>query len=166
MNSTKTSLWAIALLAFMIGFSSCKGKKALADKGKTPATTEVEPTRPTVEPEIDPEPIQPEKGDPPRSTTTTGERLNTYFDMISSTSNLAGANSNINEALSLFSNPNVPVLIIFYAADGREEFEEPTTISKYLNYVKDVKKSPNAVSEYLLDNNGKIKELVLVRKKF
>jgi hypothetical protein len=68
--------------------------------------------------------------------------------------------------MKLFSSPDAPVLVIFYAASGQEEFEEPTTISKYLNYVKDVKKSPNVVSEYVTDPQGRIKELVLVRKKF
>lgn len=158
----KSIFWGLSLMILFVGFTSCKGKKALADKGKTDTTAVVEPE----EVESEPEPEAPVKADPPKSTTTVAERLNTYFETIAVTSSVTGANNNIQEAMKLFSSPDAPVLVIFYAANGQEEFEEPTTISRYLNYVKDVKKSPNVVSEYVTDPQGRIKELVLVRKKF
>lgn len=165
MNTSKSTIWALALIVLLAGFSSCKGKKALADKGKSDPTTTTETSK-VEEEEEKAIPVEPVKADPPKSTTSVAERLNTYFESIAGAPSLTSANNNIKEATSLFSSPDVPVLIIFYAANGQEEFEEPTTISKYLNYVKDVKKNTNVVSEYVTDPQGKIKEIVLVRKKY
>jgi hypothetical protein len=88
-------------------------------------------------------------------------RLNEYFNAISSSSNAASANSSINEALGMFSSPDVPVLIVISESGGQKDYDRPTTISKYLNYLKDQKKNINAISDFKVDGSGKITELEL-----
>lgn len=88
-------------------------------------------------------------------------QLHDYFYAIANATSTDAANSKISEAMSLFSNPNVPVLIIFYKADGKESYDEPTTIIKYLNYLKDTKNNKATVEEMVKDSNGRIKEIVL-----
>lgn len=88
-------------------------------------------------------------------------RLNEYFNAISSSSNPAAANSSINEALGMFSSPDAPVLIVISESGGQKDYDRPTTISKYLNYLKDQKKNINAISDFKVDSSGKITELEL-----
>ena len=49
-------------------------------------------------------------------------------------------------------------------AGGEPDYDEPTKIGKYLNYLKDQKKNLNKVYNTEKDNNGKIKLLELIRK--
>ena len=44
------------------------------------------------------------------------------------------------------------------------DYDKPTTIKKYLDYLKDQKKSPNAVEHLEFDDAGKIKEVTLIKK--
>lgn len=82
------------------------------------------------------------------------------FNAISGATNTAEANSNINQTLSLFSSPDVPVLIIISEAG---DYDRPTTISRYLNYLKDQRRNPNVVNNVVLDNQGKIREIELIK---
>lgn len=82
------------------------------------------------------------------------------FNAISGARNTAEANSNINQTLSLFSSPDVPVLIIISEAG---DYDRPTTISRYLNYLKDQGRNPNVVNNVVLDNQGKIREIELIK---
>ena len=61
----------------------------------------------------------------------------------------------------MFSNSEAPVLIVIYKEGGKPSYDEPTTIGKYLNYLKDTKNNKARVEEVVYDTNGKIKELVL-----
>ena len=92
------------------------------------------------------------------------QRLNQYFNAIATASSLAAANSNINEALSLFSSPDALVLIIISKAGAQKDYDRPTSIKKYLEYLKDQKKNINAIDNVVYDNQGKIKELELIKK--
>ena len=92
------------------------------------------------------------------------QRLNQYFNAIASAGSLAAANSNINEALSLFSSPDALVLIIISKVGGQKDYDRPTSIRKYLEYLKDQKKNINAIDNIVYDNQGKIKELELIKK--
>ena len=67
----------------------------------------------------------------------------------------------IEEALSMFSSPDAPLLIVFYEANGKASYDQPTTIEKYLNYLKDTGNASAQVEEIVKDSNGKIKEIVL-----
>lgn len=88
-------------------------------------------------------------------------RLNEYFQAIANSSNATSANSSINEALSMFSSPDAPVLIVISEYNGQKDYDRPTTIGKYLNYLKDQKKNINAITDFKTDASGKITELEL-----
>lgn len=92
---------------------------------------------------------------------TPATRLNQYFGVIAGSSNVSSANANINEALSLFASPETPVLIVISEEGGTKDYDKPTTIKQYLNYLKDQKKNPNAISDIKTNGEGKITELEL-----
>ena len=58
----------------------------------------------------------------------------------------------------------MPVLIIINQSAGFNDYDRPTTIEKYLNYVKDQKKAAEKVYEIKYNANGKINELELIKK--
>lgn len=90
--------------------------------------------------------------------------LNGYFDEIAGASSLNIANMKIDQAMELFSTGDAPVLIIISSENGQNDYDRPTTIKKYLNYLKDQKKNPNLIENIVLDSRGKIKELELIKK--
>ena len=77
---------------------------------------------------------------------------------------LTQAGALIKSTLPLFVSGDAPVLIIIYKEGATIDYDKPTTINRYLNFLKDQKSNPNAVDSYLLDDNGKIKELDLIKK--
>ena len=94
-------------------------------------------------------------------------RLENNFQSIADAAkngNLTQAASVIKSTLPLFASEDTPVLIIIYKEGTNIDYDKPTTINRYLNFVKDQKASKNAVDSYLLDSNGKIKELDLIKK--
>lgn len=91
--------------------------------------------------------------------------LNDYFTRIISASSANEANNYINDALKLFASPDTPVLIAIGVFGGEKDYDKPTTIRKYLEYLKDQKKNLNNIDNIVYDSNGKIKELELMRKK-
>ncbi len=74
------------------------------------------------------------------------------------------ANQKIAAALRLFATPDVPVLIIISQAEGFNDYDRPTTASKFLNYLKDQKAYRYRVESVKKDENGKITELELLKK--
>jgi hypothetical protein len=74
------------------------------------------------------------------------------------------ANQKIEAALHLFATPDIPVLIIISQAEGFNDYDRPTTISKFLEYLKDRKVYPYRVESVKRDNTGKINELELIKK--
>lgn len=88
-------------------------------------------------------------------------RLSQYFQSIASSTNAQAANNSINEALALFSSPNTPVLIVISEEGGQKDYDRPTTIKEYLNYLKDQKKNMNPISGLKVDSSGKITEVEL-----
>ena len=90
--------------------------------------------------------------------------LERNFGSIAHASSVSQANRTINETLAMFESPNVPVLIIISQNLGFNDYDRPTTIEKYLNYLKDQKISPNRVQEIKYNANGKINELELIKK--
>jgi hypothetical protein len=95
------------------------------------------------------------------NTMTPKAKLNQYFAAIANSGNTSSANSSINEALTLFASPETPVLIVISEYDGKKDYDRPTTIKDYLNYLKDQKKNSNMISDIKTDNSGKITELEL-----
>jgi len=90
--------------------------------------------------------------------------INDAFNSVAGASSVANANMAIREALQQFANDDVPVLILLSDEGGIKDYDEPTTIRKYLEYIKDQKKSPNMVIDTEYDSNGKIKLLELKKK--
>jgi len=91
-------------------------------------------------------------------------KLVDYFNAIANSSNVSSANNSINEALSLFASPDTPVLIVISEYDGKKDYDRPTTIRDYLNYLKDQKKNVNTISNVQMDSSGKITEVELKKQ--
>ncbi len=88
-------------------------------------------------------------------------KLSEYFTAISKAANVTSANNSINEALTLFASPDTPVLIVIGEYGGKKDYDRPTTIREYLNYLKDQKKNSNAITNLRMDSSGKITEVEL-----
>ena len=56
------------------------------------------------------------------------------------------------------------MLIIIKQNQGFNDYDRPTTIEKYLNYLKDQKKAAEKVHDIKYNANGKINELELIKK--
>jgi hypothetical protein len=65
--------------------------------------------------------------------------------------------------LKLFASDDVTVLIIISREGSVVDYDKPTTIKRYLEFIRDQKASRNAVDSYQLEG-GKIKELDLIKK--
>ena len=90
--------------------------------------------------------------------------LGRNFNSIANAGSVSQANRVINETLGMFESPNTPVLIIIKQNQGFNDYDRPTTIEKYLNYLKDQKKATEKVQEIKYNSNGKITELELIKK--
>ncbi|MEM8894221.1 MAG: nucleoid-structuring protein H-NS [Bacteroidota bacterium] len=160
-RSIRYAVWIVVLA---LAVSSCKSGK----KAATVTTTDTE-QRPeeVVERMIDTSEADEElmnqsrKPELPKSTT---ESLSGYFDAIANASSTASANSSIQEALTMFASPVVPVLIAIYYGPDDVDYDEPTTIDKYLNYIKDQRKNANKINDIRTNDAGKITELELIKK--
>lgn len=90
--------------------------------------------------------------------------INMALDAVANASDVSAANAKIREALSAFAGDDVPVLILISSDGDIKDYDKPTTIRKYLEFIKDQKKSNNKVLDAVKDSNGKIKELELIKK--
>ena len=141
----------IALVA-MLAMGACKSKKKAAQEPAPPAPVEqVEQPAPPAAPESSAEELAVEK-------------LENYFNSVAAAGNASMANQTIQEVLAMFSNQETPVLIVIHEENGIKDYDEPTTIKKYLEYLKDTKKNLNYISDIRMDTNGKVSELELRRK--
>ena len=68
------------------------------------------------------------------------------------------------ETLNYFESNDAPVLIILQELNGKIFYDRPTTIEKYLYYLKDLKKNYHQIQEMNLNNNEKINKLILASK--
>lgn len=176
-NSSKLVVWILVLM--ICGFGCKSKKKAMEAAAAEKARMEQEAaTRKQKEQE---EQVRRDAEDKARRDREAGEearrrenearesapaaRLGKYFSAISSASSPAAANSSINEALALFASPDTPVLIIISEVGGQKDYDRPTTIKDYLNYLKDQKKNVNPVNDLKFDASGKITEVELRKNK-
>ena len=90
--------------------------------------------------------------------------LGRNFTSIANAGSVSQANRVISETLGMFESPDVPVLIIIKQNAGFNDYDRPTTIERYLNYVKDQKKATEKVFSIKYNSNGKINELELIKK--
>jgi hypothetical protein len=91
-------------------------------------------------------------------------KIENLFDGIANTKSMEMANTRINEALRFFASPDVPVLVIVFLEGSTKDYDRPTTIKKYLEYIKDQGKNVNTIHNVQFDANGKITELELIKK--
>lgn len=71
------------------------------------------------------------------------------------------SNDIILETLNYFESNDAPVLIILQELNGKIFYDRPTTIEKYLFYLKDLKKNYHQIQEMNLNNEDKINKLIL-----
>ncbi|MGM0582440.1 MAG: nucleoid-structuring protein H-NS [Bacteroidota bacterium] len=167
MNKLKSIFRLTALcLILSAGLFACKSSKKMADASNDADTTEEQQERPddtTVDLES---PKASETADTEISEEEISSKLDQYFDAIANASdNTARANSNINEAKSMFASPDVPVLIVINeSTDGTKDYDEPTNILDYMNYLKDQGKNLNDIYKVKTNDRGRITELELIRK--
>ncbi|NQZ76151.1 MAG: hypothetical protein HRT61_08580 [Ekhidna sp.] len=164
---------SILLLSLVVGVSSCKNQKKLTElsENKEDQIEEVDESNEEESLEENtegPEEVGSTDSDESDSKKreikkepTKEAKLTDYFTTISQASSTAAANGQIQDALQMFSNSSAPVLIVIYKSGGQPSYDQPTTIEKYLNYLKDTKNKAAQVEEIVYDSNGKIKELVL-----
>ena len=165
-NSSRVVMWVLVL---MICFTGCKSKKKAAEAARAAeerARIEQEATLRKDEEQKRKEAEEAARRDAEarQNEMLTNEpkaKLNQYFQSISSSGNTASANGSINEALSLFASSDTPVLIVISEEGGQKDYDRPTTIRKYLNYLKDSRNNSNSISNLQFDNSGKITELEL-----
>ena len=93
------------------------------------------------------------------------DNINSHFYAVASAPSIMEANNRIDRALSIFASKDVPVLIIVskYGND-QKDYDRPTTIEKYLNYIKDIKKYNKKVEAVKYDDFSKIIEIELIKK--
>jgi nitrous oxide reductase accessory protein NosL len=140
----------LALFATM-AMGACKSKKKAVQPAPAPVTEEVVTPAPTPAPTRSAEEVA-------------AEKLENYFNAVAAAANVNAANQTIQEVLGMFSNQETPVLIVIHEENGIKDYDEPTTIKKYLEYLKDTKKNLNYISDIRMDANGKVSELELRRK--
>ncbi|MEX2232162.1 MAG: nucleoid-structuring protein H-NS [Cyclobacteriaceae bacterium] len=166
-NSSRVVMWVLVL---MICFTGCKSKKKAAEAARAAeerARIEQEATLRKEEEEQkrkEAEEAASRDADARQQEMATNEpkaRLNQYFESVARSGNVASSNSSINEALTLFSSPDTPVLIVISEEGGQKDYDRPTTIRQYLNYLKDTKNNSNSISNLQFDNSGKITEVEL-----
>jgi len=145
----KTVLMAVLVLLAM---GACKSKKKAVEPAPAPVVKEE-----VVTPAPAPAPVV-------RSADEIAvEKLESQFSSIASASNVTAANQSIQEVLAMFSNPETPILSVIHEEGGVKDYDEPTSIKKYLEYLKDTKKNLNYISDIRLAG-GKVTELELKRK--
>jgi hypothetical protein len=149
--STRKTLF-LALFA-MLAMGACKSKKKAVAPEPTPAPTEqvVQPAQPPTPPAKSMEEVA-------------AEKLENYFNAVAAAGTVNSANQSIQETLAMFSNQETPVLVVIHEENGVKDYDEPTTIKKYLDYLKDTKKNLNYISDIRMDGSGKVSELELRRK--
>jgi hypothetical protein len=140
------------MLFGLLAFGACKSKKKVVEAAPAPVPVE--------QPAPAPKPAAPQ----PTAAEVAVGKLEGYFNSIANSSNVQSANNTIREALGMFSNQNTPVLIVIHEESGIKDYDEPTTIDKYLNYLKDTKKNLNFISDIKMDGSGRVTELELRRR--
>lgn len=91
-------------------------------------------------------------------------RLGQQFTQIARAGNVNMANASIQQAIGMFSSPSTPVLVVISEENGKKDYDRPTTIEKYLNYIKDQRRNPNQISHIETNGAGKITQLELTKR--
>jgi hypothetical protein len=172
MNAIRnSSRYLGVMLAFVLvlSFSGCKSKKK-AMEAQAAEKARIEQEEAALRKQKEDEQRQKEadekaqraaEADKASKETAPYARLGNYFASIANASSITAANSSISEALMMFASPDTPVLIVISESGGQKDYDKPTTIMDYLNYLKDQKKNINKVEKLQFDSAGKITEVEL-----
>ncbi|GMQ29544.1 nucleoid-structuring protein H-NS [Algoriphagus confluentis] len=139
-------------LVLTLAMGACKSKKKAVQPTPPPA-----PVEQVVEQAPPPPPAR-------SAEEIAAEKLENSFNAVANAGSLNAADQSIQQTLAMFSNQETPVLIVIHEENGIKDYDEPTTIKRYLEYLKDTKKNLNYISDIRLDANGKVSELELRRK--
>lgn len=90
--------------------------------------------------------------------------IDNQLNGIAAAGSIDGANNQIQQTLTYFETSDIPVLIIISKSEGFNDYDRPTTISKFLNYLKDKKIYKYKVESVKRNSLGKITELELIVK--
>jgi hypothetical protein len=90
--------------------------------------------------------------------------IDNQFVAVAGANGIDDANNKIRMALQYFETPDIPVLIIISQSGGFNDYDRPTTISKFLNYLKDKKDYKYRVVSAKRNSMDKITELELIVK--
>lgn len=165
-NSSRVVMW---LFVLMICFTGCKSKKKAAEAARAAEERARMEQEAKLRSEEEQKRKEAEEAARREAEARQNEmaanapkaKLNQYFESIAGSGNVASANSSISEALTLFASPDTPVLIVISEEGGQKDYDRPTTIRQYLNYLKDTKNNANSISNLQFDGSGKITELEL-----
>src|SRR5690606_36768435 len=135
----------------MLAMGACKSKKKAVESAPAPAPVETAPTTPTAPPQ-------------PSAEGVAVSRLEGFFSSVANASSIQSANSTIQEALSMFSSQNTPVLNVMREENGVKDDDEHTMINTYLNYLNNTKKNSKFISYIRIDRSGKVSVLELRRR--
>lgn len=93
------------------------------------------------------------------------DNINAHFISIAQSANTTEANLRIQQTLTYYASPEVPVLLIIdIYGDNQKDYDKPTTIGHYLNYLKDVKAYNRQIESIKFDVNHKVIEIELIKK--
>lgn len=90
--------------------------------------------------------------------------LNTAFQKIAEAPSYDVADQEIAKTMALFATSETPVLIIISQNQGFNDYDRPTTIVRFLHYLKDMQAYHYQVSSVKRNAQGKITELELINK--
>jgi flagellar motor protein MotB len=165
---SRRPLWMILAFVVALSFSSCKSKKKAMEAQAAEKARQEQEAALRKQQEEEAQRRQREadekakaEADAAAKSSTPYTKLGEYFDSITKSSSITSANSSISEALTMFASPDTPVLIVISESNGQKDYDRPTTIIDYLNYLKDQKKNMNKIEKLQFDNSGKITEVEL-----
>jgi hypothetical protein len=165
-NSSKLVMVALILMIFTF---SCKSKKKALEASNAAAEKarieqEATARRQQEEEQKRKDAEEKAKADAASKANARYTILNQYFDSVAGSENVTSANNSISEALTMFASPETPVLIVISGTGDQKDYDRPTTIQAYLNYLKDQKKNINKIENLQFDSSGKIIEVELRKK--
>lgn len=90
--------------------------------------------------------------------------LQNNFANITGASRADEADRYISNMVASFTSPDAPVLIIISKSGKEVDYDRPTTIQKYLEYLKDTKNNMAEIEQISFDKSNRISELILIKK--
>jgi hypothetical protein len=157
MKMKLSHLYVVLIIFGFSAISGCKSKKKVTATTEKPPTEEVKEVPPP--PVVEEKPVEKEPAE-----LTLEAQIEKNFQAIADANSVDYANRYIDETMKFFASKDAPVFIVFYRENGVKDYDKPTTIDKYLNYLKDQKKNPNRIDKLIFNDQGKIEEIELTSR--